>query len=105
MFPSYMKDHYYVGIREDPLGKTTEKYHLRQGDYDRQRPTSKDTWSILTYYRVRDLVVVYEKLEYDNDYIEWTEYLNGGMTEYQGTFTKSDFHVAGCIYTAANFLE
>ena len=100
-----MTNHVYKGIGNDPLGKTTEKYHIRQGDYYNPRPTSKDTWSKITYYRVRDLVVVYEKLEYDNDYIEWTEYINGGMAEYQGTFTKSDFHVPGCIYTATDFLE
>jgi hypothetical protein len=47
------------------------------------------------FYRVRDLVPVYEYLYrvnimpvYDT---YWTEYLDGGMTEYQGTFTDKDF--------------
>ena len=66
-----------------------------------------------TYYRVSDLALVYKKTQsyqnYDTPDIiygeYWDEYVNGGAVEYQGTFTKQDFHIPGCIYTAASFLE
>ena len=60
------------------------------------------------YYRVSDLVQVYvhgytkkdetSEIVFENR----EEQLDGGRTEYQGTFTKSDFHLPGCTYTIAS---
>jgi hypothetical protein len=92
----------YQGIKNDPLGKTNELYHVRT--YIKEEEDKTDQFFDY-YYRVSDLVQVY--VHYYKEWMHpfevqkgaWTEHLDGGRTEYQGTFTKSDFHVPGCIYT------
>ena len=99
----------YIGIQNDPLGKTNVLYHVRfNQEWERDLSRGIKHWH---YFRVNDLVQVYHNIKY-HDRVEtvtvefWDEYLNGGLTEYQGTFSKNDFHAPGCIYTAAHsFLE
>jgi hypothetical protein len=100
----------YGGIKEDPLGKTNELYHMRT-KIDRDRENFETSYTEY-YYRVSDLVQVYvhdyTKMDDSSEIVfeGWEEHLDGGRTEYQGTFTKSDFHLPGCTYTiASSFLE
>ena len=107
--PDYSNYSKYIGIREDPIGKTSEQYHIRE-----RMTYNKDGITIYTqekvFYRVKDLVPVYEYLlvNQDNQVDYWTEYLNGGMMEYNGTFTDLDFQIPQCKYPAiydTNFLQ
>ena len=55
------------------------------------------------YFRVRDLAVVYE-YQYNQDMgrdynTYWTEYINGGLVEYDGVFTDKDFELSQCDYS------
>ena len=83
----------YLGIQNDPLGKTTEKYHVRQRPvYDFSRGTTSKL-----FFRVSDLAPVYESLVWDDlGDTSWTEHLNGGMVEYKGAFTDADFKIPNC---------
>ena len=108
--PDYSNYSSYLGIQEDPIGKTSEQYHIRE------RMTYNKDGTIYSqeqvFYRVKDLVPVYEyayvlniQPTYDT---YWTEYLNGGMMEYYGTFTDLDFQIPQCKYPAiydTNFLQ
>ena len=99
----------YLGVQKDPLGKTSEEYHVRQViDYDTDGYYSEEISQV--YYRVSDLVPVYTYNYDTNGSVkaneEWGEYLNGGLIEYKGTFTEKDFYVPWCTYAASNdFLE
>ena len=62
--------------------------------------------SYKVYYRVSDLAPVYENViqvfsTWSKLYESWQEYLNGGMVEYEGEFTESDFHIPKCDYSFA----
>ncbi len=96
----------YGGIKEDPLGKTNQLYHMR---YKIERDSKNFEKSFTEYYyRVSDLVQVYvhgyTKKEETSEIVfeNWEEHLDGGRTEYQGIFLKSDFHLHGCTYTIAS---
>ena len=99
----------YLGIQEDPLGKTQEKYHVRMKEEYYLDDKSQLMTQYKLYFRVRDLAPVYYT---ENDFMpnkafSYTEWLDGGMVEFQGTFVKSDFHIPGCVYTTEThaFLE
>lgn len=99
----------YLGIQEDPLGKTQEKYHVRMKEEYYLDDKSQLMTQYKLYFRVRDLAPVYftENDFIPNKAISYTEWLDGGMVEFQGTFVKSDFHIPGCDYTTEThaFLE
>ena len=84
-------------------------YHVRQWtDYDMEGLYGEERHQV--YFRVSDLVPVYT-YNYDTNgkdvaNEEWGEYLNGGLTEYKGTFTDKDFYLPWCTYTVnSSFLE
>lgn len=99
----------YLGIQEDPLGKTQEKYHVRMKEEYYLDDKSQLMTQYKLYFRVRDLAPVYftENDFMPNKAFSYTEWLDGGMVEFQGTFVKSDFHIPGCVYTTEThaFLE
>ncbi len=52
---------------------------------------------------MRDLAVVYE-YDYRQDIGKtyntyWSEYINGGLVEYDGVFTDEDFELSQCDYS------
>ena len=46
----------YSGIQVDPLGKTSEQYHVRKHIFN----TSSSSFVTRVFYRVKDLAPVYE---------------------------------------------
>ena len=97
-YPDYNRFGTYLGIKSDPLGKTSDQYHVRQTiDLDDGFTETFQVW-----YRVSDLAPVYlNELQVltsnpstivDN---QWTWYV-GGLTQYQGSFSPADFRLPGC---------
>ena len=92
--PNYSGFTSYLGIQGDPLGKTSEQYHVRELVLN---DDLANTFRI--FYRVKDLAILYEYRhtlykEYDCTY--WTEHLPDGLVEYHGTFTDADFQIPDC---------
>jgi hypothetical protein len=66
---------YVPGFWIDPKSNTKENYHVRK-----YSGSDGDTWY---YYRVTDLILVYEKtITYLYGQETWYEYMNGGLTEF-----------------------
>lgn len=106
--PNYNDYTIYKGISVDPLVITDEKYHLRE------KMTYKKDGTVYSqeqvYFRVRDLAPVYEytyRYNIGSEYnTYWSEYINGGLVEYEGVFTDKDFHLSQCKYSkSSHFLE
>ena len=94
----------YLGIQQDPLAETQEKFHVRgKKEYNKQNGRLMQEYRV--YFRTTDLSVVYE---YEwainiypswNDY--WTKYDNGtpksGLIQYEGpALTDADFNLKDC---------